>query len=129
MWAAPLLLILALAVGCATHQESIGRDIRSLTSDAREIAALEQFVQEYPDMADRDTMQAFLGGRRQGHVRRQALMIQLRHQYPKASAQELHVLVEDQMNRDAQTMLPMPPPGINCTSMNLGFGMTSTNCY
>lgn len=138
--AAGLIVLLLAVSACATKQDVRYRgadtEIAVLTRDAREAQALQEFAATYPDLADKDGMSAFLGSFRSAQRRAHALKVQFRHQYPRATEQELTLLVDDQMAREGATMFAMPPAsstglglqGIDCTSLRLQ-NMTHTSCY
>lgn len=118
-WRLLIIILLASLTGCATRQETI----QSLAQNDAEWRALQQFAADYPDMADRESMQMFLGGFRQSQLRRQALAIEFRHKYPRASPEELETLVEGRMASEGP-----PRQSIDCTSMQFG-NMVNTSCY
>lgn len=86
--------------------------------------ALQQFAENFPDMADRESMQMFLGSFRQSHLRRQALAIEFRHKYPRATPEELEFLAEGQMAHEG----PPIRQSIDCTSTRFGHTV-HTSCY
>jgi len=113
--------------------------IRSLTSNPIEARGLARLAQEHPDLfKTRDDFEIALAAQRAGRVRRQAVAIELRQQYPNVTEEEMQVLVKDRLLREgppgglsqAPAMAPIAPmPMINCTSMDFGLGMTTTSCY
>jgi hypothetical protein len=102
------LLFVGSLSACASNQregmtDSLKMEIDRLAKSDQERLAMEKFATEHPDMAD-GNMDMYITSYRQAQQRARALEIQFRHQYPKATQEELDVLVSDQMNREG-------PPG------------------
>jgi hypothetical protein len=102
------LIFVGSLAACTSNQgevmtDSLKMEIDRLAKSDQERVAMEKFATEHPDIAD-GNMDMYITSYRQAQQRARALEIQFRHQYPKATQEELNVLVSDQMNREG-------PPG------------------
>jgi hypothetical protein len=96
--------------GCAGHV-----DLQQLAKTPDELQALHQFKAEHPEANEEDLTMA-LEVYRAGRLRKQALSIQFSHQFPKATAEEVNILVDDQMAREGPYPGATPPMDCPCTS-------------
>jgi hypothetical protein len=107
-----------LLAGCAGHV-----DLQHLAKTPDELVALQQFKADHPE-ADKNDLTMALEVYRAARLRKQALAVHYRHQYPNATAEELDILIEDQMAREG------PYPGatpMGCANAESGT-MTNTSC-
>ncbi|WP_447603430.1 hypothetical protein [Nitrospira sp. Nam80] len=112
------LLLWVLLVSCAGHV-----DLQHLAKTPDELVALQQFKADHPE-ADREDLTMALEVYRAARLRKQALAVHYRHQYPNATPEELDTLIEDQMTREGPYPGAMP---MGCA--NAGSGpMTNTSC-
>lgn len=119
-WVASAYSLTLLLSGCAGHV-----DLQQLAKTPDELSSLHQFKTEHPD-ADQEDFTMALEVYRAARLRKQALAIQFSHQYPKATAEEINILVDDQMAREG------PYPGatpMGCPSASAGDQITNTSCH
>ena len=83
-----------LLLGCVGHV-----DLQQLAKTPDELVALQQFKVDHPE-ADKEDLSMALEVYRAARLRKQALAVHYRHQYPNATAEELNTLIEDQMARE-----------------------------
>lgn len=134
------------------------RIVNSLTTDERERSWLRFKQERHPERRhDVQYLQATLASGRDYVKRYQVQLIKMRHLYPNATKEELNILAHDEVKKERRAererrqlmeaasqmetaisdpepvfvpmMDPLLMPMINCTSMDLGLGMTSTSCY
>jgi hypothetical protein len=115
---AGLLLCVLLLVSCAGHV-----DLQQLAKTPDELVALQQFKADHPE-ADREDLTMALEVYRAARLRKQALAVHYRHQYPNATAEELDTLIADQMTREGPYPGAMP---MRCANAEFG-RMTNTSC-
>jgi hypothetical protein len=108
-----------LLCGCAGHV-----DLQQLAKTPDELQALHQFKAEHPDANEEDLTMA-LEVYRAARLRKQALSIQFSHQFPNATAEEVNILVDDQMAREGPYPGATPPMG--CPGIPAG-NITNTTC-
>jgi hypothetical protein len=105
--------------GCAGHV-----DLQQLTDTPDELQALHQFKAEHPDVTSEDDLKTALEAYRAATLRKRALAIQFRHRYPNATAEEVNILVDDQMTREGPYPAATP---MDCTNTS-AVPLTNTNC-
>lgn len=116
----------AALMGCAAPRADPAR----LAQTPAELQALQAMQAENPAlMKDPEMMEIALQSFRAGQARRQALAIELRHQYPTLTPAELLTLIDDRMARESDAMLNTAMPArVDCQSMRLG-AFVNTSCY
>ena len=92
---ASLLSLALLLLGCAGPV-----DLQRLAKNPDELQALYQFKAEHPDATSEEDLSMALDAYRSAKLRKQALAIQFRHRYPNATADEVNILIDDQMARE-----------------------------
>ena len=116
---ASVLSLTLLLCGCAGHV-----DLQQLAKTPDELQALHQFKAEHPDVNSEDDLSMALEAYRSANLRKRALAIQFRHRYPNATAEEVNILVEDQMAREG------PYPGaapMDCSNTGAA-SLANTSC-
>lgn len=108
-----------LLLGCAGHV-----DLQQLAKTPDELQALHQFKAEHPEANEEDLTMA-LEVYRAARLRKQALAIQFSHQFPNATAEEVRILVDDQMAREGP--YPGATPAMGCPGTSAGH-ITNTTC-
>lgn len=146
---------LALLAGCAsepsthhapaspaTSADRAPVDVYQLARTEDEVAFLQILLSQNPEWAgDEGMLRRALAYHRQLNLRTQALAIQLRHQYPAATQEEIAVLVQDAVIREknerqdaiTRSILSAPPASsgsspTHCFSDKV-FGTIYTDCY
>lgn len=118
-WFVRLFGVTLLLSGCAGHV-----DLQQLAKTPDELQALHQFKTEHPEANEEDLTMA-LEMYRAARLRKQALAIQFSHQFPNATAEEVNILVDDQMAREGPYPGATPPTG--CPGTSAGH-ITNTSC-
>jgi hypothetical protein len=116
---AGLCALTLLLFGCAGHV-----DLQQLAKTPDELQALHQFKAEHPEANEEDLTMA-LEVYRAARLRKQALAIQFSHQFPHATAEEVNILVDDQMAREGP--YPGATPAMGCPGTSAG-NITKTTC-
>ena len=75
-------------------------DLQQLAKTPDELQALHQFKAEHPDVNSEDDLSMALEAYRAAKLRKRALAIRFRHRYPNATAEEVNILVDDQVARE-----------------------------
>ena len=109
-WVARVCGLTLLLSGCAGHV-----DLQQLAKTPDEFQALHQFKADHPEANEEDLIMA-LEVYRAARLRKQALAIQFSHRFPKATAEEVNILVDDQMAREGPYPGATPPMGCSDTS-------------